>query len=85
MQQTLRQLVLPRGATVGDALDAVAAEPPFSQLTLADHSVGVFGRVCAVTQGLSDGDRVEIYRELSVDAKTARVKRAAEQKNRRRG
>ena len=81
-QQTLRRIVLPGGATVADALSAVAAEPPFNKLALADCAVGVFGQVCAGTRVLSDGDRVEIYRALNVDAKTARRKRAAEQSNR---
>ena len=81
-EQTLRPIVLPHGATVADALSAVAAEPPFNELALADCTFGVFGQVCAGTRGLCDGDRVEIYRALSVDAKSARLKRAAEQSTR---
>ena len=81
-EQTLRHILLPHGATVADALSAVAAEPPFNELALADCAVGVFGQVCAGTRGLCNGDRVEIYRALSVDAKTARLKRAAEQSSR---
>ncbi len=80
-QLVVRQIDLPLGSTVADALQSVAAEPPFNQLTLSQHSVGVFGQVCETTRALSDGDRVEVYRELQMDAKAARLKRATEQRS----
>jgi uncharacterized protein len=40
--------------------------------------VGIFGRVCDPGQLLADGDRVEIYRPLAADPKSARRARARE-------
>ena len=41
----------------------------------------VFGQECERARVLQPGDRVEIYRELAVDAKTARRQRAAQQRD----
>ncbi|MBL8518351.1 MAG: RnfH family protein [Betaproteobacteria bacterium] len=42
----------------------------------ADAAVGVWGKVQPRDRVLRDGDRVEIYRPLVADPKTARRKRA---------
>ena len=59
-------------------LDAACARPELSHLDWREHSVGVFGEVCEYSHMVQDGDRVEIYRPLQMDAKSARRKRAAE-------
>jgi uncharacterized protein len=69
-------LSLPAGATVGDALAAVAARAPFDALDLADLPVGVFGDRCERDRRLADGDRVEVYRPLHMDPREARRWRA---------
>ena len=69
---------LPDGATVADALAAVANQPPFDALDLEAASVGVFNRLVKNRrQPLTEGDRVEIYRPLEIDPMTARSQRAA--------
>ncbi len=67
---------LERGATVADALAAVAGREPFSELDLAAVPVGVFGEPVGRDAKLSEGDRVEIYRGLVIDPKEARRRRA---------
>ncbi|MCZ6640568.1 MAG: RnfH family protein [Gammaproteobacteria bacterium] len=74
--QTVHRIELESGATVADALHAVAGIPPFTELALEEHSVGVFGERVEVDRLLQDGDRVEIYRTLAVDPKEARRLRA---------
>jgi putative ubiquitin-RnfH superfamily antitoxin RatB of RatAB toxin-antitoxin module len=63
-------------ATVADALFWAAADPRFAGIDLGHTAVGIFGRVVARTQALVDGDRVELYRPLCVDPKSARRHRA---------
>lgn len=63
-----RQLSLATGATVGDALAAGGYEDA--------ESVGIFGRICGRQTPLANGDRVEIYRPLAQDPRTARRARA---------
>jgi putative ubiquitin-RnfH superfamily antitoxin RatB of RatAB toxin-antitoxin module len=65
-------------ATVGDALRLAAADPEFAGIDLSRSAVGIFGRVSAPSQVLADGDRVEIYRPLAADPKSARRARARE-------
>lgn len=60
-----RQLTLPDGSTVGDALAACG-------LAASATDLGVWGRRVTRSQRLRHGDRVEVYRALVVDPKEAR-------------
>ena len=73
----LKSLELERGATIADALAAVAGEPAFSGVDLENSPVGVFGRLARRDDTLNDGDRIEIYRPLLEEPKLARRKRAS--------
>jgi putative ubiquitin-RnfH superfamily antitoxin RatB of RatAB toxin-antitoxin module len=70
-------------ATVGDALRQAAADPAFAEIDLDRPAVGVFGRLVSLGEPVSDGDRVEIYRPLAADPKTARRARVREARRRR--
>jgi uncharacterized protein len=65
-------------ATIDDALRLAAADPEFAGIDFAGSVVGIFGRVSAPGRVLADGDRVEIYRPLAADPKSARRQRARE-------
>jgi uncharacterized protein len=60
-----RALRLPAGATLADALRAAGMDG-------WGGACGVWGRVRERTAALSDGDRVELYRALTIDPKEAR-------------
>jgi putative ubiquitin-RnfH superfamily antitoxin RatB of RatAB toxin-antitoxin module len=70
------------GATVASALDYAARQPVFSGMDLNAATVGIFGRIVAREQLLRSGDRLEIYRPLAADPKTARRKRVASKSGR---
>jgi putative ubiquitin-RnfH superfamily antitoxin RatB of RatAB toxin-antitoxin module len=70
-------ITLPSGATVADALAAVAEREPFVNLDLANVPVGIYGDQVRREQVLADRDRVEIYRPLPVDPPEARRRRSA--------
>ncbi len=71
------ELSLPVDATLADALDRVRNLPAFKDVDIDNASVGVFGIVVSDrSQRLSEGDRVEIYRPLTIDPMTARRLRA---------
>jgi len=75
--QRLVELRLPEGATVADALANVASAPGFTEVDFEHVSIGVYGAIVADrNQRLNEGDRVEIYRPLTVDPMTARRLRA---------
>ena len=76
-QVELCTVQLPAGVTVADALQASGLLQRLGWATAAGApqphlSVGVWGRACALTQVLSDRDRVEVCRDLLVDPKEAR-------------
>ncbi len=61
-----------RPATVEHVLRLAAADTVFTGIDIAGSTVGIFGRVVGPGEPLADGDRVEIYRPLAADPKTAR-------------
>lgn len=78
-----RVLPLPAPATVAAAIDASRIRALVPELASVDIETGVFGRPCAPDTVLQDGDRVEIYRPLSIDPKDARRIRVDVQRRRR--
>lgn len=69
---------LHEGATVADAIRACGLAPPGGPGS-ALVAVGIWGRTVDLGRKLSAGDRVEVYRALTVDPKTARRERFARQ------
>ena len=69
-------LCLPDGATLAEALEASGARGKWVDADALEQNVGVFGRRMAPDQVLHDGDRVEIYRPLTIDPMEARRRRA---------
>lgn len=76
-RQYVVSVSLPAGATVADALRAVAGQTPFDALDLDSLPVGIFGDRVERSHRLEDRDRVEVYRPLAVDPREARRRRAA--------
>ena len=77
-QRIARIQVVP-GTTVGDAVTQVA-----QQLSLEDAAsvpVGIFGQEIDREHLLKPGDRVEVYRPLTMDPMTARHLRAQQQRD----
>ena len=83
-----RQLTLPVGSTVQQALQASGLLTDFPALDLNNHSLwllGVWGRKTTLGHVLRDLDRVELYRPLTVDPKVARRERFQKQGTQRAG
>lgn len=53
------------GATIQDAIDACGILRQFPEIDLGVLKVGVFSKVKPLNSALADGDRVEIYRQVS--------------------
>jgi putative ubiquitin-RnfH superfamily antitoxin RatB of RatAB toxin-antitoxin module len=67
---------------VADALRLAALDPDFSGVGLDNSAVGIFGRVVQADHPLKNGDRIEIYRPLTADPKSARRARATQARQR---
>jgi putative ubiquitin-RnfH superfamily antitoxin RatB of RatAB toxin-antitoxin module len=69
-------LTVATGATAEDAVRASGLLERHPEIELGRQKLGIYGQVVAAQAPLRDGDRVEIYRPLTVDAKEARRRRA---------
>ena len=69
-------LALPAPATALDAIRASGLFERHPELGLGEPLIGIWGRACAPETVLADGDRVEIYRPLTMDPNEARRLRA---------
>jgi putative ubiquitin-RnfH superfamily antitoxin RatB of RatAB toxin-antitoxin module len=74
--EDVSEVALPAGSTVADAVAASGVLARHAQLGERPADVGVWGRSCSLEQALEEGDRVEIYRPLTIDPKEARRVRA---------
>lgn len=81
-RQWLWELVVPANLTVGEVLAAARATLSPDEALAAAHipweraTVGIFGEICARDAIPRDGDRIELYRELTADPKVRRRERA---------
>ena len=64
------------GATVATAVRESGVLDRLPELVLDRVKVGIFGRRVGLDHALGPGDRIEVYRELIADPKTARRARA---------
>ena len=74
--QEVIELDLPEGSDVAAALASPAVRARWLALDLEACDVGIWSRSCARDTPLREGDRVEVYRPLAVDAKAQRRERA---------
>ncbi|MGA8009476.1 MAG: RnfH family protein [Thiomonas sp.] len=72
----LREVRLPAGATVEQALHASGIQAAHAELATLDVRCGVDGQRVMPHQTLQDGDRIDLCRPLHVDPMTARRLRA---------
>ncbi|WP_044470544.1 RnfH family protein [Mannheimia massilioguelmaensis] len=75
----LKQFTLDEGTSVQTAILQSGILQQYTDIDLRENKIGIFGRPVKLTDLLSDGDRIEIYRPLLADPKEIRRKRAAQQ------
>ena len=80
-KQRIEKLYVAAGTTALEAVEQANMGRFFDDLPdLSTTRLGVFGKAVPVTHELSEGERVEIYRELLVDPKAVRRARAEKAK-----
>ena len=75
-QQYVLDVTLADGSTVQDAIAACGILEQFPDLDVTTMTAGVYGRIVAMDWPLGAGDRVEIYRQLTMSPTEARRQRA---------
>ncbi len=66
-QQVWIKLEIPQGSTLLEAVHRSGILSRFPQLDLEQQKVGIFGKLVKLDTPLREGDRVEIYRPITVD------------------
>ncbi|HYD81421.1 MAG TPA: RnfH family protein [Paucimonas sp.] len=74
--QFLRDLIVPAGTTLGQAIVQSGLLQARPEIDLQACRVGIYGKLKELDTVLREHDRVEIYRPLIADPKEARRKRA---------
>jgi hypothetical protein len=77
-RQELVAVRLQSGATVADAIEQSSIQSAFPEWNLSECAVGIWGQPAERGQRLQQGDRVEIYRPLTIDPREARRALAAQ-------
>ena len=80
-RQELLAIIMPAGATVGEAIEQSGIVGKFPQQDLSACTLGIWGRLADSDHLLQDGDRIEIYRPLLIDPREARRQLALEGKS----
>lgn len=61
------KLEVPDNSTVHDAIKHSGILDQFPEIDLETQKVGIFGKLTKLTAKVSEGERVEIYREITAD------------------
>lgn len=73
--QSIISVLLPKHSTVIRAIMASGILDKFPDLLLTDN-VGIFSKKVSLNQELNEGDRIEIYRPLTLTPNQIRLRRA---------
>jgi len=65
------------GSTVAEVIRQSRILERCPEINLEVNQVGIFNKLCVPGTQVREGDRIEIYRPLIADPKTARRRRAA--------
>ncbi len=68
---------VPEGSTAQQAIERSGLLTRYPHLNLKKNRIGIFGKIAKLTAPLEAGDRVEIYRPITVDPKTVPQRKIA--------
>ncbi len=66
-RQTWLRLEVPDGSTVQQAIELSGMLKQYPHIDLTAQKVGIFGKLAKLDAAVKEGDRVEIYRQITVD------------------
>jgi putative ubiquitin-RnfH superfamily antitoxin RatB of RatAB toxin-antitoxin module len=74
--QKILSVEVEEGSTIETAIDRSGILELFPEIDLGKQKVGIFSKLKSLDEKVKAGDRIEIYRPLTLDPKDARRKRA---------
>lgn len=80
-RQEIKALTVPAGTSIQAAIQQSGILASFPEIDLTKQSVGVFSKKRELTDIVHEGERIEIYRPLTIDPKEARRAKAKKAKH----
>ncbi len=74
-RQLWMRLEVPDNSTIEETIKLSGVLLRYPEINLASQKVGIFGKIAALDTAVKDGDRVEIYRQITVDPQTVQRRR----------
>jgi putative ubiquitin-RnfH superfamily antitoxin RatB of RatAB toxin-antitoxin module len=75
-RQCIVAVEVEKDATVAEVIKRSAIASLFPEIDLNTQHIGIFSQPCALTDKVEEGNRIEIYRPLTIDPKEARRAKA---------
>lgn len=82
-QQIDIPLTVEENCTIALAIARSKITSQFPEIKLSENKVGIFGKLVTLDTIAKDGDRIEIYRPLTIDPKDLRRVKAKIQRNKK--
>lgn len=74
-RQLWMRLEIPDGSTIENAIQLSGVLKQFPEIDLSTQKVGIFGKIAKLDATVQDGDRVEIYRQITADPNQVKRRR----------
>jgi len=74
-RQLWMRLEVPDDSTIAEIIKLSGVLLRYPEINLESQKVGIFGKIAPLDTPVKDGDRVEIYRQITVDPQTVQRRR----------
>jgi putative ubiquitin-RnfH superfamily antitoxin RatB of RatAB toxin-antitoxin module len=74
-RQLWMRLEVPDSSTIEETINLSGVLKLYPEINLTSQKVGIFGKIAPLDTAVKDGDRVEIYRQITVDPQTVQRRR----------
>jgi len=74
-RQLWMRLEVPDNSTIAEAINLSGVLKLYPEINLSSQKVGIFGKIATLDTLVKEGDRVEIYRQITVDPQTVQRRR----------
>ena len=74
-RQLWMRIEVPDSSAIEDTITLSGVLKLYPEINLSSQKVGIFGKIAALDTPVKEGDRVEIYRQITVDPQTVQRRR----------
>jgi putative ubiquitin-RnfH superfamily antitoxin RatB of RatAB toxin-antitoxin module len=76
VKQTIIPIEINEGCTIESAINCSGILEYYPEIDLKNQKIGIFSKIKSLSDAVQAGERIEIYRELTINPKDARRQRA---------